>query len=179
MVFISGVHGVGKSYFCNMAKKRLGINTFSASQLIKERKRSEFSREKLIPDIDDNQQYLLMAIQDLNATDPNYLLDGHFCLLNAEGQITRIPKDIFIKLNPNAIVLLTEKPNIIAERRRNRDGIAQCANNIQQFQKMETAYAREVAQVINSPLKISAGQNDFESTLDFVREIMRRNNNGW
>jgi len=116
MIFISGVHGVGKSYFCNKVKEKLDVDTFSASKLISERKHSGFSRDKLIPDIDDNQQYLLMVVQDLNATGTNYLLDGHFCLLNAEGHVTRIPKDTFIALRPDAIVLLTEKPETIAER---------------------------------------------------------------
>jgi len=76
MIFISGVHGVGKSYFCNKVKEELGINTFSASKLISEHKHAEFSRDKLIPDIDHNQQYLLMAIRDLNAVGSDYLLDG-------------------------------------------------------------------------------------------------------
>lgn len=179
MIFISGVHGVGKSYFCNKVKEKLGIDTFSASKLISERKHSGFSRDKLIPDIDDNQQYLLMAVQDLNATGSDYLLDGHFCLLNADGNVTRIPKDTFIALNPDAIVLLTEKPKIIAERRRQRDGIDHNTDSIQQFQEEETTYAGEVAETLGIPLKVSSGADDLENTLDFVRETMRRINDGW
>jgi len=109
MIFISGVHGVGKSYFCNKVKAELGIDTFSASRLIAERKHTRFSSDKLIPDIDANQQYLLMAIQELDVSNPNYLLDGHFCLLNAKGQVTRISSETFTALRPKAIVLLTEK----------------------------------------------------------------------
>ena len=178
MIFISGVHGVGKSYFCNKVKEKLNVDTFSASKLISERKHSGFSRDKLIPDIDDNQQYLLMAIQDLNAAGTNYLLDGHFCLLNAEGHVTRIPKDTFIALHPDAIVLLTEKPETIAERRRERDGIDHSADSIQRFQDEESAYAEEVAEKLGIPLKVSAGADDLENTLAFVRETMRRVNDG-
>ncbi len=34
MIFVSGIHGVGKTYFCNMIKDKLGIKNYSASQLI-------------------------------------------------------------------------------------------------------------------------------------------------
>ena len=37
MIFISGVHGVGKPYFCNLAKEATGIECYSASSLVKER----------------------------------------------------------------------------------------------------------------------------------------------
>lgn len=53
----------------------------------------------------------------------NFILDGHFCLLNATGDITRIPYDTFTSLKPDAIILLTEKSEVIAARRRERDGI--------------------------------------------------------
>ena len=42
MIFISGVHGVGKSYFCDLVKAKLGIETFTASQLIERKKNKVF-----------------------------------------------------------------------------------------------------------------------------------------
>jgi len=36
MIFVSGIHGVGKTYFCNMIKEKLGIKNYSVSQLIAE-----------------------------------------------------------------------------------------------------------------------------------------------
>jgi len=178
MIFISGVHGVGKSYFCNKVKAELGIDTFSASRLISERKHTRFSSDKLIPNIDANQQYLLMAVQDLNASNFTYLLDGHFCLLNAEGQVTRIPSETFTALRPKAIVLLTEKPKIIANRRKQRDSIDHSVEDIHHFQEEEAIYAAEVAEKLGIPLKVSAGADDLNSTLDFVRATLRRINNG-
>ncbi len=91
MIFISGVHGVGKSYFCDMVKTETGIESYSASTLITQKEHSGFSKDKLIPDIDDNQQYLLQAVSELRDSGENFILDGHFCLLNASGEITRIP----------------------------------------------------------------------------------------
>jgi len=178
MLFISGIHGVGKSYFCDRVKVDLGIATFSASHLISERKHAGFASDKLIPDIDDNQPYLLAAVQELNAANPNYLLDGHFCLLNGEGKVTRIPKETFTSLNPDAIVLLTEKPDIIAVRRKRRDNIDHNVDEIKRFQDEEAAYAAEVAETLGIPIKVSAGADDLDSTLDFVRATLRRVNNG-
>ena len=114
MIFISGVHGVGKSYFCNLLKERLGISAYTASQLITDAKQSGFSTDKKVTDIDQNQLYLLEAVENLRNQGTEFLLDGHFCLLNINGDITRIPEDTFTQLKPDAIVLLTEDPYIIA-----------------------------------------------------------------
>jgi len=178
MIFISGVHGIGKSFFCDKVKTDLGIATYSASQLISERKHAGFASDKLIPDIDDNQQYLLMAVRELNETTREYLLDGHFCLLDSAGQVTRIPLGTFLSLKPEAIVLLTENPDIIAERRKHRDQIDHESDAIQDFQQEEVTYATEVAKTLGVPLKVSAGADDLNNTLDFIRATMRRATDG-
>lgn len=48
MIFISGIHGVGKSYFCNQVKKLTGIATYTASELISSEKNELFSANKQI-----------------------------------------------------------------------------------------------------------------------------------
>lgn len=153
MIFISGVHGVGKSYFCDQVKANLGIHTYSASKLIASRKNVDFSNNKLILDIDDNQLYLLAAVQELNASSAQYHLDGHFCLLNADGIVTRIPPETFKALQPEAIVLLTERPEIIAERRKQRDGIIHDVSAIRRFQDEESSYAKEIAEEQGVPIR--------------------------
>lgn len=174
MIFVGGIHGVGKSFFCDIVKSELSIFTFSASELIAERKKTYFSNNKLIPDIDDNQLHLLSAISDLNSLGKQYLLDGHFCLLNAEGQVTRIPEKTFYDLHPNAIILLTENPDVIAERRKQRDGINYNLEDIGKFQDEEITYATEIANILGIPLLVSLGPKDQCKALDFIREKMGR-----
>ena len=169
MIFISGVHGVGKSYFCNLVKEATGIECYSASSLIKERKKQGFPANKRVADIDENQLYLLAAVDDLRATLGEFLLDGHFCLLNTEGVITRISLDTFTTLKPEAIILLTEEPEIIAKRRQERDGVDHKASDIKDFQDEEVKYAKEVSELLQVPLKISTGSNDIENTVEFIR----------
>lgn len=174
MIFISGIHGAGKSYFCESVKAAFGFDTYSASMLIAERKKAGFARDKLIPDIDENQQYLVSAVQDLNAINSLYLLDGHFCLLDKQGKVTRVPKDTFISINPDAIILLTEKPEIIASRRMQRDGINHNIDSISRFQDEEIAYAKEISDLLSVTLWISKGSTEIADTLGFVQSTMRR-----
>ena len=169
MIFISGVHGVGKSYFCNLVKESTGIDCFSASTLIRERKKQGFPADKRVADIDENQLYLLAAVDDLRSNLGEFLLDGHFCLLNTEGVITRISLDTFTTLKPEAIILLTEEPEIIAKRRQERDGVDHKASDIKAFQDEEVKYAKEVSELLQVPLKISTGSNDIENTVEFIR----------
>lgn len=169
MIFISGVHGVGKSYFCNLVKEATGIKCFSASTLIKERKKQGFPVDKRVADIDENQLYLLAAVDDLRARLGEFLLDGHFCLLNTEGVITRISLDTFTTLKPEAIILLTEDPEIIAKRCQERDGVEHKASDIKVFQEEEVKYAQEVADHLQVSLKISTGSSDIENTIEFIR----------
>ena len=169
MIFISGVHGVGKSYFCKLVKDATGIECYSASSLIKNKKKQGFPDDKRIADIDENQMYLLAAVDDLRASIGEFLLDGHFCLLNTEGEITRIPLRTFTTLNPEAIVILTEDPDIIIKRRRERDNVQLNTSDIIDFQNEEIKYAEEVAELLKVPLKISVGSNDFDSTIAFIR----------
>ena len=168
MIFISGVHGVGKSYFCSLLKERLGISAYTASQLIAEAKQSGFSPDKKIADIDQNQLYLLEAVDSLRNKGKEFLLDGHFCLLNADGEITRIPENTFTRLNPDAIVLLTEDPDIIAQRRFERDQVEHKPHDIARFQDAEIEYASEVAARLGVPLKVSRGRKDVDDTIDFI-----------
>ena len=171
MIFISGVHGVGKSYFCDMVKRNIAINTYSASTLITEKKKSCFYSDKLIQDIDDNQQYLQDAIQELRHSEGNFILDGHFCLLNGEGVVTRIPSDTFTFLRPEAIILLTENPDIVSNRRKERDGRDVSVKGIEEFQNEEKAYALEIAKNIGAKIFISKGANDLENAISFIKSL--------
>lgn len=171
MIFISGVHGVGKSYFCDLLKNTMNIEVYTASALIAQKKRLEFAKDKLISDIDDNQQYLLMAVDELKASGQNFILDGHFCLLNDSGEIQRISRDVFTALKPDAIVLLTEIPEVIVARLKNRDNIEVSIRHIEEFQQEERSYANEVAIEVGAQLFISSGARDLTQAIKFIKSL--------
>lgn len=169
VIFVSGIHGVGKTYFCNMMKKRLNVESYSASQLIASRRNERFSENKLVSDIDDNQDLLVAAIDELRKAGKEFILDGHFCLLNESGEITRIPVNTYMLLKPDVIILLTEKPEIIADRRLQRDNVCQGISEIAVFQEEEECYAKEIAERLEVTLVISRGKNDIDKIVDFIK----------
>lgn len=169
MIFLSGIHGVGKTFFCDMAKEKLGIKSYAASQLIAEEGRRGFSMDKFESGIDKNQLLLIKAVEELRGNEKEFILDGHFCLLNGCGDIMRIPYNTFELLKPDAIILLTEKPDIIAERRFQRDGILQNICEIQKFQEAEKQYAQEVSQNFRIPLQVSNGIDDLSYIMEFIK----------
>lgn len=172
MIFISGIHAVGKGYFCDLVKKELGIEAYSASTLIAKARNAGFSSDKLVADIEENQHYLLSSVQELRKSRTNFILDGHFCLINKDtGEPERISFETFNTLKPEAIVLLTEKPEVIVERRKTRDGINETPEYVDNFQNMEEQYVQEVAELLNAKLFISTGATDLDSAIDFLRSL--------
>jgi adenylate kinase len=170
MIFISGVHGVGKGYFCNLVNKELGIESYTASDLISKGKDIDFDSNKLVSDIEDNQLYLLAAVRELKKNGTNFILDGHFCLNNKDtGKVARISLRTFTDLDPDTIILLTEKPEIISKRRKERDGLDVTPESIKEFQNTEKQYAEEVAQLLGAKLFISTGADDLPAAIDFLR----------
>lgn len=169
VIFVSGIHGVGKTYFCNIMKKRLNVESYSASQLIAARRNERFSGNKLVSDIDDNQDLLVAAIDEFRKAGKEFILDGHFCLLNESGEITRIPLNTYMLLKPDVIILLTEKPEIIADRRLQRDNVCQGISEIAVFQEEEVCYAKEIAERLEVSLVISRGKNDIDKIVDFIK----------
>lgn len=168
MIFVSGIHGVGKTYFCNMIEDKLGIKNYSVSQLIAGRREKSFSADKYVSDIDNNQVLLLDAISELQQAEEEFILDGHFCLLNADGVITRIPMETYTLLKPDTMILLLEDPKIIAERRLQRDGIQQDECRIIDFQEAEKVYAIEISKQLNIPLEVSRGASDLDRILEII-----------
>lgn len=169
MIFVSGIHGVGKTYFCNMIEKKLGIKNYSASQIIAGRREKGFSQDKFVADIDDNQVLLLDAVNELRQAGEEFILDGHFCLLNEKGVITKIPMKTFTLLKPDTMILLLQSPKIIAERRYQRDGIRQDECIINDFQEAEKAYATEIARQLNIPLVVSGGASDLGRIMELIK----------
>ena len=172
MIFVGGIHGSGKTHFCEEVNKLIKIPSYSASSMIAERKKIIFPSNKLISGIDDNQAYLISAIEELRLSSNRFLLDGHFCLLDNSGQVTRINKNTFINIAPEGILVITESPNVISERIIARDGVRKDISEITVFQNEEIDYAQELAAEMNIPIAIVAGENRLIDGCDFITRVM-------
>ncbi|WP_246070635.1 ATP-binding protein [Paenibacillus kobensis] len=171
MIFIGGIHGVGKTSLCNDLTKHYEISHFSASKLISDEKEEIYSRNKLIHDIEQNQDFLSTSLNRLNISDW-FLLDGHFCLLNQSSDITRIPPDTFSRISPNSIIVLTDLISSIQERFSQRDGYQFDSNLLESFQTAEIIYAREISNYLNIPFLV-AQSGDIKSIHEFMNKIMQ------
>jgi adenylate kinase len=150
VIFVAGVHGVGKTTVCKAAAESLGVPHYTASQLIRAEKASAVSEEsKLVVDVGGNQRLLVLAARREIAQYGRIILDGHFTIRTASGVIEPIDTAVFKMLGLNKIVVLLDHPDIIVSRLFNRDGIAYAATSIQEHQDAELNHAWKVSKELN------------------------------
>jgi adenylate kinase len=154
--FIGGIHGVGKGTLCKDLEKEYHVGHVTASELLKWKEISTIAN-KNVKNIQTTQDRLLLGLESLPAN--NYLLDGHFCLFNNEGEPERIPFETFQKINPKVIALVTEDVGIISSRLESRDLKRYDIKKLEMMQKMEIEYAIEVSQLLRIPF-VEINQSD-------------------
>lgn len=150
IIFVGGVHGVGKSTFASMIKSKYSqIESLSCSDIIK----WENPTHKKVENVGETQNTLLRNLPYFIDQDQNYILDGHFCLLTEHGDIERVPIVVFETMSPSMIVVLKEEPNVICQRLIQRDSHNYSLELITEFQEKEIRYAKEVADTLGVPLE--------------------------
>ncbi|WHX49385.1 ATP-binding protein [Paenibacillus woosongensis] len=151
LIFIGGVHGVGKTTICESLVNTYQIPAYSASNIISKLKKQNLPSEKLIPDIDINQALLIAGLKDIKAMKNIFFLDGHFCLLNEKRDISKISDQVFQQIEPIAFIIVTDTVSRIVERLKRRDNIDYEFNLIEQFQNEEIRHAVSLSHNLNIP----------------------------
>lgn len=141
IIFIGGIHGVGKGTICREIALKTELIHLTASQILKWEEISDIDN-KLVKDITSSQDRLIKGLKNLIKKDAVYLLDGHFCLLNSNGTPRRIDEDTFDKINPKAIAIVVDNVKKIAERLEVRDGKIYAVRILNELQQMEIEYAK-------------------------------------
>ncbi|MDU9024221.1 ATP-binding protein [Pseudomonas corrugata] len=122
VIFVAGVHGVGKTHLCQTLASKTGLRHASASQLIKEERKVETWRgDKVVTEIGDNQDALNIAVDRIRREASALILDGHFVLKGPGGSLEEVPTTTFERLRLSAIILIENTPQLIAERLLQRD----------------------------------------------------------
>src|SRR5690606_11776081 len=126
IIFVGGIHAVGKSTVCTSTSASLGLPHYSAGEIIKAEKAGAISSgSKAVTDIDGNQTLLIRGIQKLEAIHArSIIVDGHFTLLNSDGEVEPVSVDVFRLLCLEGIVVLHDDPKGIAQRLADRDSVA-------------------------------------------------------
>ena len=161
MILLAGIHGVGKTTFCNDIAKSLGIKYYIASQLIEENSNIKINRDKKVNNISHNQRILEAVLNKIQKENTHFILDGHFCLINADGEIERIDIEIFKRINPSAIIVITADTEVIMLRNKERFSLDMTEEFVENFQKEEIKYAIYVGHNLNIPVKILK-ENEFD-----------------
>lgn len=152
LIFLAGIHGVGKGYFCDKIKEQVKIHIYGASQLIREGQ-GEIKTNKQVQNIQNNQDILIEQIEK-KSQQGLFILEGHFCLIDKENNVQRIPALAFTQLNPKEIFLLEESAENIQKNLIARDSIKYDVDLISTFLIEERAYAVEMAKKLNIPIRI-------------------------
>lgn len=163
IIFIGGIHGVGKSTFAREISSKNNIPFYSSSELISKLK-GEIFTNKWTTNISSNQELLIESIKKTFIEKKVYMLDGHFCLLNNNEQISRIPIETYKGIGIDYIIVLVDKETNIFDRLKERDDIEYNIELIESFQKEETEYAKKVAMELKIPIKFINITSDKKNT---------------
>jgi len=79
-------------------------------------------------------------------------LDGHFTLLNADGEIVAIDIDVFVRLGLGRIIVIRDDAAAICSRLRERDGQDWSISKISAHQNAEINQAHDVAIKLRIPV---------------------------
>jgi len=165
-VFIGGVHGVGKTYFCKNVVCHFDVAHVTASELIGRHIKHQV--DKTVPDVDKNQLILSEELARYQTSCRTIFLDGHFCLLNGASNIQDVPLKTFKAISPCAILLLIDNPEVIAGRLSNRDNRIHSTELISELQSREIARAKLISQSLEIPISIINATEDPEESIKKV-----------
>jgi len=153
VIFLAGVHGVGKGYLGSRVATSLGLLHLTASQLIREEKgRATWTKEKLVTEVEYNQLALIHAVNRRIDLVESLLLDGHFVLRNSTGHIVQLSVDVFAKLHLAGVIVLSEDSEVIAKRLADRDGVSVSLESIAELIHAEISHAVAVCNMLRIPL---------------------------
>ena len=170
IIFIGGIHGVGKSTVCDQICLDKKINHLSASSLIKWAEINTDPKNKNVKDIEDTQQRLLRGLNETVQMKRNYLLDGHFCLFNKDAEVSKIPISLFRNIGPTLLCLVTGNVAEIKKNIAQRDNKEYDVNLLAQMQDEEIQHARFIASDLGIELVLGT-REDFSPIQKSINTI--------
>jgi adenylate kinase len=156
MIFLGGVHGVGKTSMCAGVSERFGLRVISASAIIREeRERPSSDSRTAVFNVAGNQGLLVRGVHRIVTDIPErYLLDGHFALRTLAGDIEEIDADVFRAIGVSGLICLVDDPGAIAQRLAARDRAVHDVIAISQLQAAELRSAEAAARTLGLGLNV-------------------------
>ena len=172
IIFLAGIHGIGKTTFCETISSELDVEHFSAGELISRINKEEYSNNKIVTDVTGNQNSLLSAVNKYLQHGRWYLLDGHFCLMNKDDSISEIPYQIFKTLSLMGIIVFFDDIDCIRDRLNKRDNVTYDIDLLNSFQEQELTYSKLVADKLGIPYFKCNPFNTNNGLTLFIQNIM-------
>lgn len=169
IIFLGGIHGTGKGFLSKRLCSNSSLNYLSASELIKWHEMNLDSGNKSVINISKTQNKLLIILKAICKANENYLLDGHYCLLDSKQEPTKINIDVFEALTPSILLIAEAAPTVIKKRLLNRDKRDYELPLILKMQSLEKQYAEEISRKLNIPLYVLN-----ESNIDEIHGIINK-----
>lgn len=155
VIFLAGVHGVGKTFLGRTAADLAGLTYASASSLIREEMRAQnWDSSKRVRDAPANQEALIRAIDKLHREhEAMIVLDGHFVLRGEHGDYVRLPIDVFQRLNLCGVILLDSSVDTILNRLRARGGFNPPREEVLSLQREERDHVEKICSALKIPVE--------------------------
>ena len=152
IIFIGGIHAVGKTHLSTKAAEKIEFRHATASELIKlERSGQSWSREKRVSDVEENQRALIRAVTAVRARKEMLLPDGHFALRGSADTNTRIDVSVFKDMMLDGVVVLSAPSKLILQRLRARGDESWTVDEIDRLASDELEHSKKVAQELEIP----------------------------
>ena len=165
---VTGVHGVGKSYFLNKVKENLEVPIYGASSLIRQYGTISDVNKRVSNSVK-NQNDLLESIR-YNVKDNKFILDGHTVLINGDGNFEKISENVFAQMNLQGIIFVFDSPKKIVERLMLRDGKIYTEEEIFKFQELEIKHSRYISEILNIPLFMYENGTSINEVIAVIKE---------
>nr|WP_299385044.1 ATP-binding protein [Allomuricauda sp.] len=169
IIFVGGIHGVGKGTFCKKLTENFDLTHLTASEVLKWNEISDLKNKK-VSNIHSTQERLINNLNQIIKSDQNYLLDGHFTLLNSDGEPEKIPDSTFEGIMPISIFLLTCEPTTVLSRLNKRDNSSYDLNVVQKMQDMEIQHANHISTKLGIPL-FEIKNNNVQSVYSYLDSL--------
>lgn len=167
IIFIGGIHGVGKGTICKEIASKTDLIHITASEILKWNEINS-SDNKFVVNISSKQELLIVGLKNLIEKDKQYLLDGHFCLLDSNGIPNRIDEETFDIINPKIISIVIDSVDKIVCRLEKRDNKKYDIKILNELQKMEIEYAKYLSKKY-SIAYIEIINSDYKSLLNSIK----------
>lgn len=158
---------MGKSTICDDICKKLNLKYLSASKLLKWGEINEDPLNKRVANIPDTQERLIKGIENTVTSQFNYLLDGHYCLLDKNSNIVKIPIDTFRAINPISLNIIVGHSAEIKRRLQQRDEKEYSIELIEKMQHIEFEHAEAISAILNVKLNIGT-QSEYSEMITAI-----------